>query len=295
MANTSKDRHLSEKVLKNIFKIAASVSILAIFAILVFLLYFASPVFSLKGLQEVFSWHWQPFQGEYGILPVIVGSICLSVLATVIAFPIGISVSAFIYNLAPGLLARIVNAVIHFMTSIPTIVYAFVSAMVLPSLIRDFFKYGSGFSLLAATIMLVILILPTIVLLINATWIGYRKSISLTCAALGIIPEQEVFGVVLPISRKNLKIAFVLGFARAAGDTMIALMLTGNAPQVPHTVLDSIRALTAHIALVVAVDSTSAAYHSVFACGLILLLTTALMSIGVGYLNQRQDKGVDIA
>ena len=170
------------------------------------------------------------------------------------------------------------------MTSIPTIVYAFVSAMVLVPLMRDLFTRGSGFSLIAAAIVLSVLILPTIVLLIHVHWQGMKSNLHIPCAVLGLSQSQEIFWVLIPASSRALAVAAILGFARAIGDTMISLLLAGNAPQLPDSFFDSVRTLTAHIALVVATDPESSAYHSVFACGLILLLLTAVLNLAARWL-----------
>jgi phosphate transport system permease protein len=173
------------------------------------------------------------------------------------------------------------------MTGIPTIVYAFVSAIVLVPFIRNTFDRGSGFSLLAAALVLSVLILPTIVLLIHVHWRGLKSTIHFTCTALGLSSSQEIFRVLIPASRRALALAALLGFARAIGDTMISLMLAGNAPQLPDSFFDSIRTLTAHIALVLATDPQSSAYHSVFAAGLMLLLLTALVNLAARFLLSR--------
>mgnify|MGYP001812574235 FL=1 len=172
-------------------------------------------------------------------------------------------------------------AVVQLMTGIPTIVYAFVSAMLLVPFVRNVFAHGTGYSLLSATLVLAVLILPTIVLMLHAQWQSMASDLRLTCASLGLTPTQCALRVLLPLSRRGMLLAATLGFARAVGDTMIALLLSGNAAQVPHSPLDSMRALTAHIALVHSTDSQDAAYASIFAAGLLLLVLTALLSMAV--------------
>jgi len=162
---------------------------------------------------------------------------------------------------------------------VPTIVYAFVSAIVLAPLLRDAFRYGSGYCLLTTVLVLSVLVLPTVVLLLHARWQAVGDRLRVTCAALGLTRAQTVFRVLLPVTRRGLQAAAVFAFARAVGDTMIALLLSGNAPQVPHGPLDALRTLTAHIALVHSTDTQAAAYTSIFAAGLLLLLMTAGLSL----------------
>jgi phosphate transport system permease protein len=279
---TTRDRTRGRDALLRVsFGVATTVSAVAVAAILAFLLYFSLPLLSPAGLEQILSWHWQPAQDQYGILPMVVASISMAVLALCVSFPLAIGICAFTSGLGPSILARVTLAAVHLMTSIPTIVYAFVSAMVLPALVRRVFQSGSGFCLLVATAVLAVLILPTMVLLINSAWRGMHASTRLTCAALGLTRVQELFHVLIPLSKPGLLIALMLGFGRAIGDTMIALLLAGNAPQTPSSLLDSVRSLTAHIACVVATDSQSTTYLSVFACGLILLITTGGLSLAV--------------
>ncbi len=256
---------------------AAAVSAAAVLGILVFLAILAAPAW--QGAAHVFTWDWRPFHGHYGILPMVVGSLLLALTALLLALPVAIGIAAFAHGLGPRRLARIVLAAVHAMTGIPTIVYAFVSAMLLVPFVREVFVHGSGYSLLSAALVLSVLILPTIVLVVHAHWHSMGKELERTCAALGIPRGRAVLRVLLPLSRRGLLTAAVLGFARALGDTMIALLLSGNAAQVPGSALDGFRTLTAHIALVVATDTQDAAYASIFAAGLILLLVAAAASL----------------
>ena len=257
---------------------AAAISVVAVLSIFAFLVYFSLPVFSAEGARQVLSWDWQPLQGSFGILPMVVGSLVLATFAVALAFPAAVLVCAFAYGVGPARLARPVMAVINLMTGIPTIVYAFVAVMTIPPLLRDIFEQGSGFALLGAAVTLAVLVLPTIVLVIDSNWRGLAPRTSEACASLGMSPVQHVFGVLVPVSGSALLSALVLGFGRALGDTMIALMLTGNAPLLPTSALGSIRALTAHIGMVMATAVGGPAHQSVFASGLILLLVTGTIS-----------------
>ncbi|MCK9376862.1 MAG: ABC transporter permease subunit [Syntrophobacterales bacterium] len=269
----------------------AGISFLSVCTILGFLLYFTWPLVAEGHLARILAWHWRPFQGQFGILPMVAGSFCLAVSALAVAYPMGLGICCFAHGLGPRPLARVVMAVIHFMTSIPTVVYGFVAVFLLIPRIRGVFAYGTGFSWLAASLTLSLLILPTIVLLIHSQIRQVDPGLRLATASLGFTPAQELLWVLLPQSHRGLLAALVLGFARAVGDTLIALMLAGNAPQVPHSLLDAIRTMTAHIALVVATDSHSLAYHSIFACGLILFSLTVMVNLGLRWLQSPSSPG----
>ena len=265
---------------------AAAVSLCAVCALLAFLLWFSLPLFQTGQLAALLSWHWRPQQGEFGILPMVVGSLCLGSSAMLLAFPLGLGVCCFAHGIGPTWAARPLLAAIRLMTSVPTVVYGLVSVFLLVPTIRAGFS-GSGFSWLAALLTLAMLILPTIVLLVDSQFAVVSAEIRLTAAALGFSRAQALLHLTLPLSSRGLVAAAVLGFGRAIGDTLIPLMLSGNAVQLPHSLLDSLRTLTAHIALVVATDSQSAAYSSLFACGVILFVFSMAVNLGLHRLRAR--------
>ena len=181
------------------------------------------------------------------------------------------------------------SVLVRFMTTIPTVVYGFAAVFLLTPLIRRAFG-GSGMCLLAAGLILTLEILPTMVLVMQA---GLSPRLSRLCPwgqALGFSKLGLFRLFVLPRSRRTLAAAAVLGFGRAAGDTLIPLMLAGNAVQVPQGLLSSIRTLTAHMALVTSNEVGGAAYGSLFCAGLILLVVNAGASITLHALEKERGK-----
>jgi phosphate transport system permease protein len=266
---------------------ATLISCGSVVAILGFLLYFAVPILSEGHLSAIFSWEWRPFQGHFGILPMAVGSLCLAVAAMVVAYPLGLGICGFAHGLGPRCLRGPLLGLINFMTSIPTVIYGFVSVIFLVPLVRGVFPESTGYAWLTAALTLSLMILPTIVLLVHSQLQQVDAKVSLASAALGFSPAQTLLWVMRPLVSRGQWAAAVLGFSRALGDTIIALMVAGNAPQVPHSLLDSIRTLTSHIALVVATDSTSQAYQSIFVSGLILLGVSAVVNLTLRQLQSR--------
>ena len=267
---------------------AAAASALSALAIFGFLLWFSLPIFRANALAALLAWDWRPMEGAFGILPMLIGSLCLALPATLLAFPLALGLCLFTHGLGSQHAARLLLATVRFMTGVPTVVYGLASAFLLVPLIRSGFA-GSGFSWLAALLTLTVLVVPTIVLVLDSQFRLLREQVGLGAAALGFTPAQQLLRLVLPLSVRGLLMAAVLGFGRAIGDTLIPLMVAGNAPQVPHSLLDSLRTLTAHIALVVATDSHSAAYGSLFACGLILFLVSLLVNLGLRSLRRNPD------
>ncbi|MBN1673145.1 MAG: ABC transporter permease subunit [Kiritimatiellae bacterium] len=262
---------------------AMAVSAMTVLAIVLFVFVSAAPLLREGNLAEAFGPVWRP-SGEparYGILPMVLTSLALSLGAVVLALPLAIGVCLFAHGTAPPRLARFVLGLVHFMTGIPTVVYAFAGMCVLVPFVRARFAYGSGFCLLSAMPVLALLILPTLVLLLHAYMRQAGARLTLTCASLGMSRLESVVRVLLPISRKALVAAAVLGFCRAVGDTLVALMLAGNAPQFPTGLFRSVRALTAHVALVLATDWHSPEFRSLAAAGLVLFLLTACLSLAI--------------
>jgi phosphate ABC transporter permease subunit PstA len=263
---------------------AGFISLGTLVAIFAFLLILSMPLFLGGQWTQVLSMTWRPYEGLYGILPMLAGSLALSVSAFILAYPLGLGICLFACGSAPTLSRRVVLAVITFMTAIPTVVYGFVAVFLLVPMLNAVATGRSGPSMLAACLTLALLILPTIVLFLYETMCETEKRTRLTSASLGFSPLQALLLVVLPGSAAGLRTAAIMGYCRALSDTLIPLMLAGNAPQLPTSFFDSIRTLTAHIALVVATDNSSPAFHSLFACGLLLFG----MSLAVQFMIQRR-------
>lgn len=277
----------SETPSRLLLYIPAAVSMGCVLAVFAFLLYFALPVFSGGEWKALLGMDWRPFHGHYGIVAMIQGSLGLTVLAMLLACPLGAGICLFCSGLAVGPAANAVKSLISFMAGIPTVVYGFVSAFTLVPFLRTHFSAGSGYCWLAAGLTLSLLILPTIVLIGLSAMERVQKELSLTYTALGMSRAQALIHVVFPAAWPGLLAACLLGFGRAVGDTLIALMLAGNAPQFPGSLFDSIRTLTAHIALVVATDSQSPAYRSVFAAGCLLFAIAAAVNITVLWVQNK--------
>ncbi len=245
------------------------VSLATLAAICIFLAVLSAPLFIQGQWDQILSSTWRPHEGQYGVLPMVAGSLTLSGAAFILAYPLGIGVCLFLCGPWGGGLRRVTLAVVTFMTAIPTVVYGFVSVFLLIPLIKNVLG-GSGPSVLAACLTLALLVLPTIVLFLHQAMRETEIRTRLTSAGLGLSPIQALLLVVMPGSAQALRAAAIMGYCRALSDTLIPLMLAGNAPQYPDSFFDSVRTLIAHIALVVATDNSSPAFHSLFACGLIL-------------------------
>ena len=257
----------------------AGASVCAVFALIAC---FALPVvFSAQGGQ-IFSWVWRPDTHEFGILPMIVGSLLLSVSALLLSWPLAVGVACAIQDGGKKrLFGCTVAGIVRFMTTIPTVVYGFAAVFLLVPVVREAAGKGPGLCWLSAALMLALLILPTMVLVMDSAMRTKERNVRITAAALGFTRSQTLACLVLPASRRWLLTAAILGFGRAVGDTLIPLMLTGNAPHVPESLFGSLRTLTAHMGLVTATEVGGPAYNSLFVAGGLLLLTSACVSLAL--------------
>ncbi|GHV08222.1 phosphate ABC transporter permease [Campylobacterota bacterium] len=236
----------------------------------------------------VFSWRWQPSNGEFGILPMLVGSLILSAITTPIAFVIALLVTGYTLT-SRSRFAAILSATLEIMSGIPTVLYAFVALFLLTPLLRAAFG-GSGLSLFTAVIALVLLVLPTVALTLKAAIKPRLDRFALSALALGMSRMEAFFFLALKNAKTGLIAAAMLGFGRAIGDTLMPLMLGGNAAQTPMSLFDSFRSLSAHIALATANEAGAAAYDSLFAAGGLLLAITLGVSFAARILTAQSAK-----
>jgi phosphate transport system permease protein len=265
-------RHDKERAVRRALSLAALIAASISALIFFFLFYFSLPILSSGLIGEFLTRGWDPDQGVLGIFPMIVGTVYIAGLAMIWATPIGIGLAAFIQVFAPKPLANILRWTVEFMTGIPTVVYGFAALFFLVPAMRRIFRYGTGLCVLSASVMLALLVLPTITLVAQDRLATVPKSQVLAALSLGASRMETLLHVLLPGAWRGLISAVVLGGGRAVGDTLIALMLAGNAVSLPGSLLDSARTLTAHIALVTAADYESLTFKAIFLCGLVLFI-----------------------
>jgi phosphate transport system permease protein len=265
-------RHDKERAVRRALSLAALIAGSISALIFFFLFYFSLPIISSGLIGEFLTRGWDPDNGVLGIFPMIVGTVYIAGLAMIWATPLSIGLAAFIQLFAPKPLGRILRWTVEFMTGIPTVVYGFAALFFLVPAMRRIFNYGTGLSVLTASVMLALLVLPTITLIAQDRLAAVPKSQVLAALSLGASRMETFLHVLLPGAWRGLISAVVLGAGRAVGDTLIALMLAGNAVALPGSLLDSARTLTAHIALVTAADYESLNFKAIFACGLVLFI-----------------------
>lgn len=240
---------LKENAAKVLFLISACISILAVALICIFLFANGIPAMGKIGLWNFLSGtKWKPTSGIYGIFPMILGSVYVTAGALIIGVPIGILTAIFMARFCNKKLYKIIKPAIDLLAGIPSVVYGFFGLMVIVPIIRNNFG-GMGSSMLAASIVLGIMILPTIIGVSESAIRAVDNSYYEGSLALGATHERSVFFTVVPTAKSGIMAGVILGVGRAIGETMAVIMVAGNQAIVPKGLLDGVRTMTANIVL----------------------------------------------
>ena len=242
-------KEAKERIMQIVFLAAACVSILAVVLICVFMFANGIPAIGEIGIFKLLlGTQWKPNNGIYGILPMIIGSIYVTVGAIIVGVPIGFFTAVYMAKFCNPKTYKMVKPAIDLMAGIPSIVYGFFGLVVIVPLMQKIFG-GSGKSMLTASILLGIMILPTIISVAESNIRAVPESYYEGSLALGATPERSVFSAVLPGAKSGILAGIVLGIGRAIGETMAVIMVAGNQPIIPKSLLYGVRTLTANIVM----------------------------------------------
>lgn len=269
---------MREKLFKSILMLCASMSIVSVIVMTVFILFQGIPFFESYNFFSFLSGKvWQPLNGIYGILPFILGSMLVTIAAVLFALPVSLGCSLAMAEYAPRWLAGLIRPVIELLAGIPSVIYGFFGMMVIVPLLRSILG-GSGYSLLAASIILGIMILPTLVNISEDSLRAVPRDYREASLALGANKWQTIKYVVLPNAKSGIWAAIILGIGRAIGETMAVIMVAGNATNIPGSILVPGRTLTGNIALEMAY---AAGMHqkSLFATGITLFIFIIIINL----------------
>jgi phosphate transport system permease protein len=266
------DRIISKVLLAAAF---SSTAILALIAVFIFKE--GVPIIARLGLTHfLLGRTWAPLDGQFGILPFIIGSIYVTVGALLIGVPLGVACAVFLADFAPKSWVTFLKPAIELLAGIPSVVYGFMGVVWLAPLIRTHLG-GPGLSILAASCVLAIMILPTIVGVsvdaIQAVPRTYKEG----SLALGATQWQSMWRIVLPAASSGILAGVILGMGRAIGETMAVIMIAGNATQIPGSILDSVRTLTANIAMEMGF-AIGEHREALFACGVVLFFIIMILN-----------------
>ena len=242
-------KQLKERGMKTVFLLAACTSILAVALICIVLFTNGFSAIGKIGVADfLLGKQWKPLNDIYGIFPMIVGSIYVTAGAIIVGVPIGLLCAVFLAEFCPPALYRIVKPAVDLLAGIPSVVYGFFALMVIVPIVQDLFG-GSGKNMLTASLLLGLMILPTIIGVSESAIRAVPESYYEGALALGATRERSVFAAVLPAAKSGILAGIVLGIGRAIGETMAVIMVAGNQPVIPSGPLSGVRTMTANIVM----------------------------------------------
>lgn len=240
---------IKEPLMKAVFLAAACASILSVALICLFLFINGIPAMAEIGVFDfLLGQKWKPSNNIYGILPMILGSVYVTAGAIIIGVPIGVLTAVFMAKYCPKKIYRVLKPAVELLAGIPSVVYGFFGLVVVVPFIRDVFG-GTGTSMLTASILLGIMILPTIIGVSESAIRAVPDSYYEGSLALGATHERSVFFATLPAAKSGIMAGVILGIGRAIGETMAVIMIAGNQPRMPKGLLEGVRTLTSNIVL----------------------------------------------
>lgn len=253
----------------------SAITILALISLFIFSE--GLPIMIRHGFKKfLFSLDWYPTSGSFGLLPMIIGSLLVTAGAMIIGVPLGLAGAIFLTQFSSKKVRQIVKPMIELLAGIPSVVYGFIGVVILVPFIRENLG-GPGFSVLTASIILGIMILPTILSISIDSLMALPPSYREGSIALGATQWQTVRMVLLPAAKSGIIASIILGMGRAVGETMAVIMIAGNATALPRTILDPVRTLTSNIALEMGYASGEHR-QALFATGVILFIIIMILN-----------------
>ncbi|MGN0332823.1 MAG: phosphate ABC transporter permease subunit PstC [Lachnospiraceae bacterium] len=294
-----KSKAWTEKVMQGVFFIAACASVLAVALICIFLFANGIPAMKEIGFGKFLTGEmWKPKNEIFGILPMIVGSLYVTAGAIIFGVPIGILTAVFMAFYCPKKIYKPLKTATELLAGIPSVVYGFFGLVVLVPAVREMSRTlremgvikqgGNGSSILTASILLGMMILPTIIGLTESSLRAVPEQYYEGAVALGATHERAIFRVIIPAAKSGVIAAIVLGVGRAIGETMAVIMVAGNQARMPSGIFKGIRTLTANIVIEM---GYAAGLHreALIATGVVLFVFILIINFSVALLNRRND------
>ena len=289
ISNRNKNKYVMEKVSKNIFFISSLIAVLSLLLIIGFVFYKGLTPFIFKGYSFVDFFtgpDWLPGSDKFGIAPMVVASIIATIGALIIGVPVGILTAVFIAEVAPKRLAKIISPAVELLAGIPSVLYGIFGLAVIVPNIQNIFNLPKGQSLLAVIIVLSIMMLPTIISVSETAIRAVPKAYKEGSLALGASKIETIFKVILPAAKSGILAAVVLGIGRALGETMAVILVAGNSPVMPSSLMDSVRPLTTNIALEMGY-AFGTHQEMLFATGVVLFTFILILNLVLNKLSNK--------
>jgi phosphate transport system permease protein len=285
---------LGEYLIEKIIFVLGLTSVIIVALIFYFLLRSGISVFQDITLKQfLFGEFWFPnsVNPQYGILPLVTGSLLVTLGAILISVPIGVGCAIFISEVAPPKTKTVLKVIIEFLSAIPSVVLGFLGIVVLSNWVRIVFSLSSGFTIITGSILVSLMALPTIISISDDAITALPKEYKEASLALGASKWETIKHVSIPGASSGIIASIMLGIGRAIGETMTVMMVTGNAARIAKSFLTSGRTMTATIAAEMG-DTVRGGthYRALFAVGIVLLLMTTMINLIADYVHSRAQR-----
>jgi len=271
-------RRISEPIIELCIRLSGFVVVIFVFLIFLFLLRDSLSLFRHYPLaQFLFGRQWLPISDppQFGVIPLLLGSVYVTLWAIFICVPLGVGSAMFIAEVAPKAIKNVLKSFVEILAAIPSVVLGFLGIIWLGPVLRDTFHLSTGMCGLTGSLLLAFMALPTIISISEDALTGVPRTYREAAYGLGATRWQTLWRVILPSASSGIVAAVMLGIGRVVGETMVVLMVTGNAPVVPTSILQPLRTLTATIAGEMGETvGGSEHYYALFAVGLVLFVIT---------------------
>lgn len=282
---------LKERAMEIVFLLCACVSILSVALICIFLFANGIPAMNKIGVFDfLMGQKWKPGNDIYGIFPMILGSIYVTAGAIIVGVPIGLLTAIFLAKFCPAKLYKIIKPGVELLAGIPSVIYGFFGLVILVPLVAQI--KGDGNSIFTASLLLGIMILPTIINVSEAAIRAVPEKYYQGALALGATHERSVFMTVVPAAKSGIMAGIVLGVGRAIGETMAVIMVAGNQPRMPKGIFKGIRTLTANIVTEMGY-ATDLHREALIATGVVLFVFILIINLLFSVLKRRESVNND--
>lgn len=287
-------RQAREKSIRLSFLLTASVSILVLFLILVFLFVEGLPVFKKVSLPAfLFGREWYPTSSppDFGILPLLAASLAVTLFSALMAIPLGVMTAIYLAEIAPARIREIVKPLVELLAALPSVVIGFFGMVVIAPFLQEFLDLPTGLNLFNASLMLAFMSVPTICSISEDAMYTVPRELKEASLALGATHWETILRVMLPASLSGISTAVILGMARAIGETMVVLMVAGGAALIPTGIFKPVRPMPASIAAEMAeAPFRGDHYYALFAIGIVLFLFTLCFNLVADYIAQKHQQ-----
>lgn len=286
--------HASERLVEFLIRAFGISTILFVVMIFVFLLRESLPTFGEVPLGELVKTRWYPTEAYFGVVPLVLGTLAVTLGAAVLAVPTALAAAVFTAEIAPRWARDILKPLIEVLAGIPSVVLGFMGMLLLAPFLRELLRLPTGLTALAGAVLLAGMALPTIISVAEDALDAVPRSYRDAALAMGATRWQTIWRVTLPAARNGVFTAVMLGVGRAIGETMTVLMVTGNAARLPlelDGLLRPVRTMTATIAAEMGeVSQGSTHYHVLFTIGLVLFVISFLVNLAGASVVLRQKR-----